>query len=595
MLIHQIYNQHLELSVPSESDVTGDQQLPLMTLPNWSAMLKTLQTVKDGVLVINPDGQIEFMNLAAEKLTGRQFSPTELIWMSAIFDHADSVFWDESQEPLNPQQTSLTLWNGRELVLEYSTIPIHNQQNEQTHTILVFRELSQIQSMAEILPCKDEVNPLTGLMNRYCFGEYLEKTLVSMANAGIEHTLCQLDLDRFKIINDTCGHAVGDEFLRQVSTILQRRVRKSDVLAYLEGDKFGLILYHCNLDQAYQVLESLREDINNFRFIWQNEIFRLSLSIGAVLLDSDHNASQALSAASAACQTAKNNGRNRIHFFGANDLDIKTQQGETQWVLRILKALEENQFRLYHQAIIPLNLPNVEQNNHKYNCEILIRLLDESKQVIPPGTFLPAAEKYGLMPMIDRWVIRNLFQYLSELIQESKHSHSFPFPEEGSAANPVSNCFYTVNLSGASLNDDQFLEYIQEQFKLFSIPPEMICFEITETIAIASFSKTVQFIMQLKAMGCHFALDDFGSGMSSFGYLQQLPVDYLKIDGMFIKEILTNPTAHEIVEAINRIAHVMGIQTVAEWVENEQMLSKVEHLGIDYAQGFGIAKPQPLV
>jgi diguanylate cyclase (GGDEF)-like protein len=595
MLINQIYTKYLESSVPSESDVTGYQRLPSMTMPNWSAMVKTLQTVKDGVLVINPCGQIEFMNVAAERLTGWQFSPKESLEMSAIFGHTHSVFWDESQEPLNPRQTSLTLWNGQELVLEYSTIPIHNQQNEQTHTISVFRELSRMQTTAEILPCKDETNPLTGLMNRYCFGEYLEKTLVSMANAGIEHTLCQLDLDRFKIINDTCGHAVGDEFLRQVSTILQRRVRKSDVLAYLEGDKFGLILYHCNLEQAYQVLESLREDINNFRFVWKDEIFRLSLSIGAVLLDANHNASQALSAASAACQTAKNNGRNRIHFFGANDLDIKTQQGETQWVLKILKALEENQFQLYHQTIIPLRSPNLQQLGCKYNCEILIRLLDESKQVIPPGTFLPAAEKYGLMPMIDRWVIRNLFQYLSELIQKTKNSDAISLPEDGSPATPGSNYFYTVNLSGASLNDDQFLDYIQEQFKLFSIPPAMICFEITETIAIASFSKTVQFIMHLKAMGCHFALDDFGSGMSSFGYLQQLPVDYLKIDGMFIKEILTNPTAHEIVEAINRIAHVMGIQTVAEWVENEQMLSKVERLGIDYAQGFGIAKPQPLV
>jgi diguanylate cyclase (GGDEF)-like protein len=593
MLINQISIKLPELSVTSDTNATGYQPLPLMTMPDWSAMVKTLQTVKDGVLVINPGGQIEFMNLAAEKLTGWQFSTTESIEINALFNHAESAFWTESQEHLIPRQTSLTLWDERKLGLEYSTVPVYNQQNEQTHTIVVFREFSQMQPVSQISPCKDEINPLTGLMNRYCFGEYLEQSLMSAANSGIEHTLCQLDLDRFKIINETCGHAAGDEFLRQVSIILQRRVRKSDILAYLEGDKFGLILYHCNLDQAYQVLESLREDINNFRFVWQDEIFRLSLSIGAVLLDEGHSGSQALSAASTACQTAKNNGRNRIHFFGANDLDIKTQQGETQWVLKILKALEQNQFRLYHQTIMPLNSDPLQPIGYRHNCEILIRLLDESKQVIPPGTFLPAAEKYGLMPMIDRWVIRNLFQYISELIKKSDTSDSTALL--GSPVTPASNCFYTINLSGASLNDDQFLDYIQEQFKLFAIPPEMICFEITETIAIASFSKTVQFILHLKAMGCHFALDDFGSGMSSFGYLQQLPVDYLKIDGMFIKEILTNPTAHEIVEAINRIAHVMGIQTVAEWVENEQMLSKVEHLGIDYAQGFGIAKPQPLV
>jgi diguanylate cyclase (GGDEF)-like protein len=604
MSINQIYSKTSSPSATPEKRSNGSRLSQSLMIPNWSVIENTLQTIKDAVIVLNTAGQIELMNAAAEQLTGWQFSSEVPTSIDAIFHDFDSAFWGNGQltkgqlttdQLADPRQILLTVRDGRELWIEYSTIPVHNHQYEQTNTILVFREFCPTSPVSQISSRKDDINPLTGLMNRYCFAEYLEKALACAVSADTEHTLCQLDLDRFKIINETCGHAAGDEFLRQVSTILQRRVRKSDILAYLEGDKFALILYHCSLEQAHHVLESLREDIYNFRFVWKDEIFRLSISVGAILLGADHHcSSQALSAASSACHTAKNHGRNRIHFLGTNDVEVKTQQGETQWVLKILKALEENQFRLYHQSIIPLISFNAGGTHRKINCEVLIRLLDESNQVIPPGNFLPAAEKYGLMPMIDRWVIQNLFQYLAAKINELRSSEPVSSPKDKVADHSLLDCFYTVNLSGASLNDDQFLDYVQEQFQLFSIPPEIICFEITETIAISSFSKAIQFIQQLKDIGCHFALDDFGSGMSSFGYLQQLPVDYLKIDGMFIKEILNSQTACEIVEAINRIAHVMGIQTVAEWVENDQMLTKVKHLGIDYAQGFGIAMPQPL-
>jgi diguanylate cyclase (GGDEF)-like protein len=609
MAMNQMYTRIFELPATQESNNTGRQLSQSSMIQNWSAVESTLQTVKDGIIIIDNSGQVDFMNIAAEQLMSWQFSKELPTSISSIFQSSDPTFLGDfkgtnghsithkgSQETATNQQMSLTVWNGRELLIEYSKIPVQNQQKEQTNTILVFREYCKKHQLSEMLSPRNGINLLTGLMNRHSFAEHLEKALNFSVNSGTEHTLCQLDLDRFKIINETCGHVAGDEFLRQVSTILQRRVRKSDILAYLESDKFALILYHCNLDQALQVLESMREEIYNFRFVWQDEIFRLSLSIGAVMLSGEHNSSiQALSAAGSACNAAKSSGRNRIHIAGSNDVEVKTQQGESQWVLKILKALEENQFRLYQQTIIPLASTVEQKSNHKSNCEILIRLLDESNQVIPPGNFLPAAEKYGLMPMIDRWVIQNLFQHLAAKIKQPRDAKTSSSLTTGSSNNQISDCFYTVNLSGASLNDDQFLDYIHEQFKLFSIPPELICFEITETIAISSFSQAAQFILQLKEIGCHFALDDFGSGMSSFGYLQQLPVDYLKIDGMFIKEILKNPTACEIVEAINRIAHVMGIQTVAEWVENDQMLSKVRHLGIDFAQGFGIAKPQPLI
>ncbi len=417
-------------------------------------------------------------------------------------------------------------------------------------------------------------DPLTQLVNRREFEQQIEQVVASAKTSDHQHALCYLDLDQFKIVNDTCGHGAGDQLLRQVSALFETGLRKTDILARLGGDEFGILLYQCPLEQAQQIANILREEVQQFRFRWQNKTFSISVSIGLVVIDADtQSLASVLSAADAACYAAKNKGRNRVHIYQRNDRELAQQRGEMQWVSQIPKALEENRFRLYYQSIEPITQTQTKAEH----CEVLLRLEDESK-IVSPMAFIPAAERYNLMHLIDRWVISRLFAYLGQHYQDLQE-----YPR-----------MYAVNLSGDSINDEQFVNFVQEQFALHCIPPTIICFEITETVAITNLAKAAQFISQLKNIGCRFALDDFGSGMSSFAYLKNLPVDYLKIDGVFIKDIVKDEIAASMVEAIARIASVMKIQTIAEFVENEATLSKLKSLGVDYAQGYGIAKPRPL-
>lgn len=417
---------------------------------------------------------------------------------------------------------------------------------------------------------------LTELVNRREFERRVELAVHNAKTANQQHVLCYLDLDQFKIVNDTCGHVAGDQLLRQVSVLFQNKLRKIDTLARLGGDEFGILLHQCSLEQAIQITEMLRQQIHEFPFVWQEKVFAISVSIGVVTIDAETpNLASVLSAADAACYAAKNKGRNRIHTYQLNDRELAQQRGEMQWVTRIPKALAENRFRLYYQPIMPITATGSE----KEHCEVLLRLEDENGQIVLPMAFIPAAERYNLMHIIDRWVISTLFTHLA---QQRREDLNCPYT------------MYAINLSGASINDEEFISFIKQQFNLHQIPAEMICFEITETLAITNLSKAAQFISELKALGCYFALDDFGSGMSSFAYLKNLPVDYLKIDGAFIKDIVEDAIASEMVEAISRIATVMGLQTVAEFVENDEILIKLKTLAVDYAQGYGIAKPHPL-
>jgi EAL domain-containing protein (putative c-di-GMP-specific phosphodiesterase class I) len=367
--------------------------------------------------------------------------------------------------------------------------------------------------------------------------------------------------------------------LRQVTLLLQEQIRKTDVLARLGGDEFAVLLSQCSLDQAISVANKLRESLYMFRFLWEDQAFTIGVSIGLVVINAESkNLAELLSAADAACYAAKNSGRNRVHVFVPDEQQQIQQQGEMRWVARITKALEEDLFCLYQQpiaAIAPVSSSDVAQ----MHCEVLLRLQDEGGGVIAPMAFIPAAERYNLMHQIDRWVVKTLFHNWLSLQQAPDHPPTV----------------YAINLSGASINDDQFIDFLHEQFAQHSVPPELICFEITETVAIANLSKARQFIRQLQELGCRFALDDFGSGMSSFAYLKNLPVDYLKIDGEFVKNIVNDSVDHAMVEAIARIAQVMKIKTVAEFVENDAILEQLTELAIDYAQGYGIAKPSPLV
>jgi diguanylate cyclase (GGDEF)-like protein/PAS domain S-box-containing protein len=553
------------------------------------------QLIDDAVIIVDASGCLQFLNPAAEKLTGWSLQEVQSLPISTTVRIIDETTFEPLEnflEKVLPENQTIPEVNHRLLVgrdnnlfpVEQSTALIYGDDGEIVGAVLVFRSAKTPRDSADQQQSwQNSYDSLTGLIHRHSFEQCLEQAVSSGKNSEQNHILCYLDLDHFKIINETCGHSAGDEFLHQISAVLQKRVRKSDVLARLGGDEFGILLYHCDLEPALKVIHTLREEVKRFQFVWENKTFSFSLSVGIVLLkDNTEGTAGLLNLADSACEVAKSKGRNRVHIYQPNDAELIAQRGEIRWLPRIFAALEENRFLLYYQPISTLNpIQQIGRTNHVKYGEVLLRLKDEEGKIVPPGVFIPAAEKHGLMHLIDRWVISTLFAYLGR----NKCKGEKSLEEHGN---------FSINLSGASLNDDQFFDFVEEQFALHSIPPQIICFEITETLAIANLNKASLLMHQIKTLGCSFALDDFGSGMSSFGYLKNLPIDYLKIDGIFIKDILQSPVAYEIVEAINRIAHVMGIGTVAEYVENNDILLKLKDMKIDYGQGYGIAKPAPL-
>ncbi|MCL1473028.1 bifunctional diguanylate cyclase/phosphodiesterase [Argonema antarcticum] len=441
---------------------------------------------------------------------------------------------------------------------------------------------------------------LTGLINRREFEHRLESALAGARNHNQQHTLCYLDLDRFKIVNDTCGHAAGDELLRQISALLHTHVRHTDVLGRLGGDEFALLLYNCSVKQGLQLAHLLLTAIQTFRFVWQDKTFSLGVSIGVVPFTSPltygdallQSVEKVLCAADAACYQAKNSGRNCVHLYQPDDEELAQQREQKQWIDRINQAVSEtaldrnqsdfshkseladNKFCLYYQPIISLSSHQFVREYY----EVLLRLVDEKGEVIPPMAFLPSAERYNLMPTIDRWVIGTLFGILAQQSWEMQ-----------------SCSLYAINLSIATVNDERFINFLKDQFSLHKILPQSICFEISESVAIANLIQTTKLILSLKALGCRIALDDFGSGISSFAYLKQLPLDYLKISGNLIEDVLDDTITSEMVKAINKISHVMNIQTIATFVKNDSILEKVTSMGIDYAQGYGISAPHPVI
>lgn len=417
---------------------------------------------------------------------------------------------------------------------------------------------------------------LTGLANRREFEGRLERALQSAKQHERIHALCYMDLDQFKIVNDTCGHGAGDELLRRLTVLLQHCVRDRDTLARLGGDEFGVLLENCPISKAHEVAELILQTVQDFRFAWKDKTFVIGVSIGLVEISREsESVASILSSADASCYAAKDKGRNRVHVYRTEDTELLRRHGEMQWVSRITQALEQDRFRLYYQSIVPLD----SSRNEEIHFEVLLRMLDENDRLIPPMAFIPAAERYLQMPAIDRWVIKNTFR----LCHDACEAHR---------VGGFSTC--TINLSGASLCDEHFLKFVQEQFMEYNVPPDSICFEITETAVISNLSEAIQLINQLKKLGCRFSLDDFGSGLSSFTYLKNLPVDYLKIDGAFVKDMAHDPIDFAMVEAINKIGQVMGLQTIAEFVESETILQRLKEIGVDYVQGFWIEEPRPI-
>ncbi|MEX0959655.1 MAG: EAL domain-containing protein [Burkholderiales bacterium] len=413
-------------------------------------------------------------------------------------------------------------------------------------------------------------DPLTNLVNRLEFENRLKQALRTIASQGRQHVVMYLDLDQFKIVNDTCGHAAGDQLLRQVGALLKQQVREGDSLARLGGDEFGVLLENCPMQEAIRIADDLRHCIADFRFVSESKSFSIGVSIGVVhIADGMLSLTDVLSAADAACYMAKEKGRNRVQFYRPHDSEVSLRRGEMEWISRLQKALQENRFVLHAQEIVSISGQSPRNSHH----ELLVRMIDEHGNAVPPMAFIPAAERYSMMPMIDQWVVHKAFSTISTL---------------------GSDCgTFAINISGTSIGDERFLEFVREQFRRFVMPPRSICFEITETAAIANFDKAARFFGEMKSLGCLFSLDDFGAGMSSFGYLKHLPVDFIKIDGSFVKDVAHDAVDRATVRAINDVGHVMGKQTIGEFVNGELGLTALREIGVDFAQGNWISPPSP--
>ncbi|MEM7431431.1 MAG: EAL domain-containing protein [Pseudomonadota bacterium] len=542
----------------------------------------TLQSIGDGVITTDADCNVEYVNPVAEGLTGWKVDDASGRSIDEIF----RGFHEETCEPLeNPmalsirrnraiksvRPTLLIRRDGNELYIESTASPIRDGKGNVTGGVLVFHDVSESRELNRRLSYHASHDILTGLVNRREFEARLERALKSAKARETSYALCYLDLDQFKIINDSCGHSAGDDLLGQLGALLKSKIRWRDTLARLGGDEFGVLLESCTLEEAMQTAESLRIAIGEYKFMWDDRSFRLGVSIGVVPITADNeDVAALLSAADSACAAAKEAGRNRIHSFQENDIDLMRRRREMQWAARINNALDENRFELFRQTIQPL-----QKDERGAHYEILLRMRDENGGIISPGLFIEAAERYGITPSIDRWVIRSAFRWLVSEADERER---------------LALC--SINLSGQSLGDEKFLPFVVDQFQMSGIDATKICFEITETAAIASYSQANRFINALKELGCKFALDDFGTGLSSFGYLKHFPVDYLKIDGSFVKEILHDPIDREMVRSINEIGHLTGKQTIAEFAENEEIITMLRGMGIDYAQGYGVSEPK---
>jgi diguanylate cyclase (GGDEF)-like protein/PAS domain S-box-containing protein len=449
---------------------------------------------------------------------------------------------------------------------------------------LVCRDVTEAHNLSQELSYQASHDSLTGLVNRRELENRLARVLETARAESSHHALCYLDLDQFKVINDTCGHVAGDELLRQLSDVLRSKVRRRDTLARLGGDEFGVLMEHCVLRQAERVANTLRKTVEEFRFSWENKTFSVGVSIGLVPVTSEtESVAGALSAADTACYVAKDQGRNRIHVYHPEDMELARRHGEMQWVARINQALEEDRFCLSVQPIRPLSeialtgaSPTPAMDGHGY-YEVLLRMRDASGRMVPPGAFLPAAERYSLSVKLDRWVVEKIFSWLDGHPEQLRR---------------LTMC--SINLSGHSIADEDFLQFVISSLDGTNVPAEKLCFEITETAAITNLVSATRFITALKGWGCHFALDDFGSGLSSFAYLKQLAVDFLKIDGVFVKDVVDDPINLAMVKSINDIGKVMGKRTIAEFVENDDILQKLHEVGVDYAQGYRIGRPTPL-
>ncbi len=547
----------------------------------------TLNSIGDGVITTDKYGSVTYLNPIAEQKTGWLLGEAFGQSISRIFvlqnpETHESVATSIEQvlfsgkDAACSERCNLICRTGNIYSIEDCTAPLHDLEHKLTGAVLVFHDVTDARRRADEMTFAATHDALTGLVNRNEFDRRVQKAIDQTNKSGQQHALAYLDLDQFKVVNDTCGHTAADELLRQITGLLRLVLRATDTLARIGGDEFGVLLESCPPYFALQIAENLKNIIGDFHFVWDEKIFPIGVSIGLVNFGGNepqqYSCVDLLRIADSACYMAKDQGRNRIHVYQPDDDAMVRQLGEIDWFTKISNALDEQRLVLYAQKIIAL----AGTQSYQQHVELLLRMIAKDGTVIPPMAFIPTAERYGLMPKIDRWVIQTAINYIA--------GH-----ESGGAA------LFSVNLSAATLNDKSALKFILDQLVSSAIRTESICFEITETAAITNLLNARAFINGLRSKGCKFALDDFGSGMSSFSYLKHLPVDFIKIDGNIVRDVVTDPTDAAMVAAINNIGHVMGMKTIAEFAEDGAILEKLREIGIDYAQGNGVGRPEPIL
>jgi diguanylate cyclase (GGDEF)-like protein/PAS domain S-box-containing protein len=545
----------------------------------------TLQSIGDGVITTDAAECVEFMNPVAEHLSGWTLAEARGRPIVDILRVVDATSGQPVATPLRQalaenrivafgHEVDLLRRDGSVLGIDDSAAPIRDHEARVCGGVLVFRDVSALRSLTRQRSWEAAHDVLTGLVNRRQFEHQVELAVASARNAGKTHVVCYMDLDQFKVVNDTCGHAAGDDLLKEIAVLLQSRIRESDTLARLGGDEFGLLLEGCSLERAQILASDLLAALDDFRFIHDGKVFTVGVSIGLAIVSGESTGTEIVGMADTACYWAKEQGRGRVCVYRTGDSAMAARRREMGWIARINLALAEDRFTLYHQGYRPLNAAAGDSPH----LEVLLRMIDEEGQLVQPGSFLPAAERYHLMPAIDRWVIGRVFSGYRAL----------------RAARGGGPLTCAINLSGSSLNAEGFLEFVRLQSRLHALPARAICFEITETAAINNLRSAADFIRECKALGFLFALDDFGTGTSSFGYLKNLPVDYLKIDGGFVRNLEHDAIDKAMTETINRIGHIMGIKTVAEYAENDSIIEELRAMGVDYAQGYGVCVPTTL-
>lgn len=548
--------------------------------------LLALEALRDGVILADPRGRITYLNPAAERLTGWPAAAARTRHLNEVL-----ALIDENSRERVPDPVQRCLRSGQPLELFAHTLLLHRQTQKEFSVevrvsalqsrgqapgglVVTVRDVTELRGLSRLMKFQATHDSLTGLLNRREFEGRVRARIDSARSTGRSHAVCYLDLDQFDVINNVGGPPAGDQLLRQVAEQVAPRLRKMDSFARIEGDRFAVLLENCTLEDAGALAERLREAIRAAGFPWDERLFEVSVSIGLTPITAESGSTaDVMSAAASACRAAKRRGGNRVQVYKIDDIAIERQRSLVRWMCQVQQAIEHDRFQLLAQEIRAIN-PHYSEERH---AELLIRMLDDGGEVVAPHAFLAAAETYTLMPSVDRWVVRKAFAALER--------RAAILAELGTCA---------LNLSGQSLSDPQFLDYVVRHLRESRIDPRRICFEITETAVIADLDSARRFISVLKDMGCQFSLDDFGSGLSSFGYLRELPVDYLKIDGSFVRGMVDDPTDRAMVESINQIGHVLAMRTIAEHVQDQPTLELLERIGVDFAQGSAIQTPQPV-